>query len=79
MSVTSPTLRFFPGAEELLDELLDELEAPLGLLELDDVVDELLPHAAKTKISATAPTTADTRYLIRAFTGLLSGRWKAQR
>lgn len=81
MSVTSPTLRFLPGAEEeLLDEL--ELELLLELLVLVEPLDELevlLPHAAKANISARAPTAAHAKYLIRAFTRLLSGRSKAQR
>ncbi len=77
MSVTSPTLRFLPGAELLLEEL-DEPDELLELLELPELL-ELLPQAARTRASATAPTAACAKYLNRAFTGLLSGRTKAQR
>lgn len=84
MSVTRPTLRFFPGAEELLDELeeledeLDELEL-LGVLELLLEELELLPHAARVRASATTLIAASPNRLILAFTRLPFAGGKTQR
>ena len=76
MSVTRPTLRFFPGAVLLVDELEELVEAllPLELLLLLELL-ELLPHAARAS-AAIRLTTASPNNLIRTFTRLPFGRWK---
>ena len=81
MSVTRPTLRFLPGADELLlDELdeLDPLDAPGELLELLEELLELLPHAASAS-ATTRLIAASPHHLMRTFTALPFARRKTQR
>ena len=81
MSVTSPTLRFLPGAVLLLDDVEELDELALGAPELLELVEllELLPHAARVRASATAPIAASPNHLILDFTGLPFSSGKTQR